>query len=288
LVVLCDLIDMARVGAVDLLWGDAKVGGVASGARPAWFVWDTVHESLPSGWWLWSAQVACLLLLAVGLWARPAAACFALLSAQAAWMLPAGDRGIDVLIRNAAWLLAMGRCDAVWSVSARWRTGSFRGDGGTIPAWPRQLLWLQLLAVYFLAGIQKFGASWTPVGDFLALWYILQDWSITRGPPTWIRTAPGVLMTQVATALTVLWEWTAPALLLAAAARRRGGWLGAVVARFRPDDVWVGFGVAFHLGIAATLDLGIFPWATLALYPAFARVPLRTEPDEAPAVASVP
>jgi hypothetical protein len=64
--------------------------------------------------------------------------------------------------------------------------------------------------------------------------------------------------------------------------------LGAVVARFRPDDVWVGFGVAFHLGIAATLDLGIFPWATLALYPAFARVPLRTEPDEAPAVASVP
>ena len=33
--------------------------------------------------------------------------------------------------------------------------------------------------------------------------------------------------------------------------------------------VWIGIGAVFHLGLALTTELGIFPWAMLALYPAW-------------------
>jgi hypothetical protein len=35
--------------------------------------------------------------------------------------------------------------------------------------------------------------------------------------------------------------------------------------------VWIAIGVTFHLGIAMTLRLGVFPWGMLALYPVLLR-----------------
>ena len=35
--------------------------------------------------------------------------------------------------------------------------------------------------------------------------------------------------------------------------------------------IWIALGVAFHVGIAITLRLGIFPYGMLALYPALLR-----------------
>jgi hypothetical protein len=87
-------------------------------------------------------------------------------------------------------------------------------------------------------------------------------------------------MTQLATAVTHLWELGAPLLLLAAFYRRtparferrlgRGG-LRRMFQRVPVREIYVTIGVLFHLTLALTLRLGIFPFAMLACFPAFFR-----------------
>ncbi len=285
LVVLADLVTMARVDAVTLLWGPVVEGGIGRSPKAWFFWWDAISGFPHSGWWMWGGQVTCLVLLLLGIAPRAAAAGFALLSAQAGMILPGADRGIDALIRNACWILAFSRCGDSLSVLSWWRTGALFGRSRPIPAWPRRLLWTQLLVMYFLAGVQKFGVGWTPAGDFSALWVITHDWAVTRSIPGNID-APWLYQAlRVGTLVTIVWEWATPFLFLATWVRGRAGRLGDWVRRNRPDDLWVGAGVCFHVGIAFLLDLGIFPFAMLALYPAFVRYP-RSERASTPPNAS--
>ena len=67
-------------------------------------------------------------------------------------------------------------------------------------------------------------------------------------------------------------EWGAPALLLFHywyVTRGREGRLRRWSNRLHLRFVYVALGASFHLGIAFTLRLGIFPFGVLALYPAF-------------------
>ena len=41
--------------------------------------------------------------------------------------------------------------------------------------------------------------------------------------------------------------------------------------RWRLRWIWIALGLAFHVGIAIFLRLGIFPWGMLALYPVLLR-----------------
>jgi hypothetical protein len=59
-----------------------------------------------------------------------------------------------------------------------------------------------------------------------------------------------------------------PVLLYFRHTRERGGRLRALCNRARLLELWAAVGIAFHLGLAATMSLGIFPWGCLALYPA--------------------
>ena len=83
----------------------------------------------------------------------------------------------------------------------------------------------------------------------------------------WLKTGAALWLARVSSFVSILWELTFPAMLWFWAAWRRGtpSW----VRRLRPDLVYVALGATFHLGIALTLQLGVFPWAMLALYPAF-------------------
>jgi hypothetical protein len=75
----------------------------------------------------------------------------------------------------------------------------------------------------------------------------------------------------------MVWEWSALLVLVAFHYRmtpERGGRLREWTLRYRPHLWWLTIGVFFHLGIALTLSLGIFPWAMLATYIAF------VHPDE--------
>jgi hypothetical protein len=79
-------------------------------------------------------------------------------------------------------------------------------------------------------------------------------------------------LTQVATATSWLWEWSTPLAALAwwyRATRTRSGWLRGWMNSCHFFTRWVGLGVVFHVGIALFMNLGMFPYGMLVLYPAF-------------------
>jgi hypothetical protein len=138
-----------------------------------------------------------------------------------------------------------------------------------VPAWPRYLLVVQLLWLYFSAAHHRGKASWGPASGFSAVGEVMGD-------PHFARFFPGSLasfypLLQAGTALTMVFEYSAPlALLWIWLDKRpgRGGRFGELVRRWRIRWLWLALGVSLHLGIAVTMQIGMFPFAILALYPA--------------------
>ena len=67
----------------------------------------------------------------------------------------------------------------------------------------RRLMILQLVAMYFLAGVQKTGIHWYPMGHFAALYFILQDPAIAKHDFRWLAHPPWFQLTQLGSAITV-------------------------------------------------------------------------------------
>jgi hypothetical protein len=262
LVIAYDLVDMWRVGAIEPLLAQRPDGYAV---REGWFGPAT----------LWGIGLVAALAVAGGVATRAACIASIAVSLHIAHLAPDGERGIDQLLRVVLAILALSRCHARWSVDAWvWRRLG-RPMSTEVPAWPRYLLFLQLLWVYVSGGLNKGGAEWGPAGGFTALANALSDPHIARFDPAWVEIVHPV--TRVATALTMLFELSAPlylALYYYAATPDRPGRLRAGCNRFRLRWVWLALGMAFHLGIALTLRLGIFPLGMLALYPVLLR------PDE--------
>lgn len=266
LVLLYDLLRILSLGLVVPLFAPAEAGGFPDidDRMVVPELYRLFPRSAATAWGAWGVATAAALAVATGTFTRSAALVLMLVSAQLAQITPLADRGIDLLLRDVLAVLACSGAGAVWSVDAR-----LGGARPTVPAWPRHLLVLQLLVVYAMAGVQKTALAWTPFGGFSALYVVLQDPSIARHDFGWLG---GVYpLTQVATAATMVFEWSALALPLAwwfRATRDRPGRLRAWFNRVEPVRAWALVGVALHLGIAATMALGIFPFAMLALYPA--------------------
>ncbi len=272
LIVLVDLAAMARHGLVVPLLGTSEVGGFASLTSRGTVPWP--YLLLPAtentAWILWAAMGLAAAALFIGLYSRIASLSLLVLLATTATFVHDADRGIDLLLRNVLLLLTCSSAGRAWSVDAWRRTGDLRGDGSLMPAWPRYLLILQLVVVYFAAGIAKAGIAWTPMGGYRALWWILNDPAISSISTTNLAAVAPLL--ALSTAISVTWEYTAPLVLYVFWLRYtgdRGGRLRHLAVHHRPEWVWLAIGVVFHLGIALTLRLGIFPWAMLALYPTF-------------------
>ena len=139
-----------------------------------------------------------------------------------------------------------------------------------VPAWPRYLAILQLVVVYQSAGLQKVSAFWLPGGELSALYYVLNQvsWARWELPGLWVTLYP---LTQAATLVTWCFEVGAFLLLLALYfrdTRTRKGRLRAIFNRLSFRTLYLGIGALFHLGTAFSLQLGIFPFAVLAIYPA--------------------
>jgi hypothetical protein len=196
----------------------------------------------------------------------------ALATSQLAHLAPDGERAIDMLLRIAVLVLAFSRADACWSIAA-WR----RKRRGLpllteVPAWPRLLLFAQLVWVYSSAAHNRGGDAWWPRGQLSAIANILSDPHFTRFAPGWVE--PIYVFTQAGTAVTMLFEFGSPLLFLWAwldAAEGRGGRAGELVRRFQVKKLWLLLGVMLHASIAISMRLGIFSFGMLALYPAFFR-----------------
>ncbi|MEZ4240952.1 MAG: HTTM domain-containing protein [Myxococcota bacterium] len=266
-VLLSDYLTVWRLGLVPALMAGADAGGLAHASGNPWADW--IGADLRGAWLLEAGLVGASAALMVGLGSRAAAVALMLLSTQWAMLLPEGDRAIDMLLRNVLLVLAFSRAGATWSVDARLRTGSWRGDGAPVPAWPRYVLVLQVVVMYFTAGVQKYGQHWWPWGGYSGLYVILHDWSYASHAFGWIRHQPFFLGTQLATAVTMLWQWTYPVVLVHYFPPRRPGRFAAAFERWHLHWAWIAVGAFFHVGIAVTMQLGIFPWGMLAVYPAF-------------------
>lgn len=269
--VLGDLLHAWSLDLIGAVWAPPPHGtGYAS-------IWDPVPPFMVR-WFgpgvdtaelvFWIAAAAAALLL-VGAATRVSAVVLALMLAQLGHMAPEGDRGIDFLLRTAVAILALSSCHARFSVDAWVRRRILRRPfPELVPAWPRYLLFAQVVWMYFSAGHNKGDAAWGPLGGFSALANILSDPHFGRFDGAWIPYAMPVL--AIGTATTVLFEWTSPLLPILTWWHRspeRPGRLRRIANRLRLRWLWIAAGVAFHIGIAITMRLGVFPWGMLALYP---------------------
>ena len=251
LVLLSDFAQIYRLELVDALFAPPPVGFAHADATL----------------WCHVATIA-LVCLALGAGTRAACVAYVVASSRLSIALPDGDRGIDVMLRLVIAILAFSQCHARWSVDAWLRRRLGRPFPALVPAWPRYLLLLQLVWIYFSGGANKGGATWGPQGGFTALATVLTDPHLARFGPGWVATA--LPITRVATALTMCFELGAPLYLLAyyyAKTPDRPGRLRALSNRLHLRWVWIGLGLSFSLGIALFLRIGIFPWGLLALYP---------------------
>ena len=267
LVILADFGTLHHLGLTEVLFAPQEIGGFPDVSDrnpvPELYRWFTATPAVAHG--AWGAVMLSATCFGLGLLTPLSGAVLVLVYAQLAQVLPLGDRGIDMMLRNVVCILSFSACGRVWGLDA-----VLFGRRDVAPAWPRHLIVLQVAAMYFLAGIQKLAFSWTPVGGYSALYLILQDPSIARHDFGWLRDV--YPLTQLASLMTVCFEYTAcliPLVYWFRATRERPGRLRAWFNRVRPIRYWLGVGVLLHLGIAATMALGIFPWAMLALYPAF-------------------
>jgi SAM-dependent methyltransferase/uncharacterized membrane protein YphA (DoxX/SURF4 family) len=275
--VLGDLLHVLYLDLVAAVWAPPPAGtGYAS-------IWDP-HPPFMIRWFgpgldtselvFWLAVGSAVMLL-LGAATRVSAIVLALMLAQLGHMAPEGDRGIDFLLRIAVVILALSGSHARFSVDAWIRRRIGRPMPELVPAWPRYLLFAQLVWMYFSAGHNKGDPAWGPLGGFSALANILSDPHFARFDAGWIPWMMPVL--ALATMTTMLFELSSPLLPILTwwhATPDRPGRLRRIGNRLRLRWLWIATGVLFHVGIALTLRLGVFPWGMLAIYPVLFR------PDE--------
>ncbi|MEP7050233.1 MAG: HTTM domain-containing protein [Pseudomonadota bacterium] len=255
LVLLFDLAQAKYTHAVEAAWSGPPLG-LAWGSQntPQPFVAAWFGASPRTAEWLWWLALSCCVLFLCGALFRVSALLLSVILFQIGRFEPDAD-AIDQLLRIALPILALSGAHACCSVDAWWAHKRGQPLCTSVPAWPRYLLILQLLWLYFSAAHNRSDAAWYPWGGFSAVSNVLGDPHFARFPPGTFQGA--YHLTQLGTAATMLFEGSAPLMLL-------WFWRGS-----RVRWVWLALGVALHLGIAITMQLGIFPFGMLALYPVF-------------------
>lgn len=279
LVALVTLFDLCVIALSDLpawLWAPIAEGGTSPAADPEGgpLVYRLLWGIGLGAYGLWAILFLSLLCFGAGFFTRTAGFVFVFTYAATAAINDPADRGIDRAIRIMILILSFSAAGRAWSIDAWRKTGTFGGDGAPANAWPRYLVFAQLVVTYAAAGLAKGSPLWLPWGGYVALYVILRDPVYANADYSFLAEPFPFFLTRCATAFTHAWELCAPLLLLAAYFRRtaeRPGRIRAFFNRVRFREVYVAFGVMFHLSLAFTMRLGIFPFAMLSFYPALFR-----------------
>jgi hypothetical protein len=252
-VLLLDLLTTYLPGLHDF-FGPGSLGGP-----------EVFPERASAGLWQWSllagVESPWVLDAAFGLWVLAAITLLLGLgsrpSALVAWLLSLSFDHLNPEIVNAGdslrgiilFYLMLTPCGAAWSLDA-WLRGrrhpGSRGQGIFIYPWALRLLFVQMVWIYFSNGLHKVaGIDWL-VGT--SLYYVLADLTLAR----WSYAAWPIpfFLTRLLSWAVLAWELLFPLLVLQRTARRLA----------------LGFGVAFHLGIWVSMELGGFPLYMLCLY----------------------
>lgn len=213
--------------------------------KTAWWVpfletWQDDHLMLKSAMGVW---IVSAILLLIGCCTRFSAVLAWLMSMSFANANPGLDNAGDTIRMILLFYLMLCPCGAVWSIDAFFKKSE---RPVYVSPWPIRLIFVQMIFVYWMNGLYKlFGRNWI---EGTSLYYVLGDLVLARVPadalpiPLWVTMVMSwsVLVWEATFPLMVWWKWS-----------RR-------VALF--------FGVMFHLGIFASMELaGFVPYA-LCMY----------------------
>lgn len=202
--------------------------------------WQNSDLMMYAAMWLWAFFTVLLL---IGCWAKFSAVMVWMLAMSFGNLNPNIDNAGDTIRMLILFYLMLCPCGAVWSVDGLWKT---RTGPVYVHPWALRLLFFQMIFIYSMNGYYKmFGGSWL---EGTSLHYVMGDLAIARFsqmllPMPFIITAFlswSVLVWEISFPLLMLWKWTRrPALF---------------------------FGVMFHLGIFATMELAGFALYAICLY----------------------
>lgn len=266
---------LLHVGAVGQYFSDESMinGRFARLAFPSrWSLFFMIRDPMAVRA-IWALGVAALALWTVGLFTRVSA-----IIGMIVWISMYGRNPLlyafpDQLALALGFLLALMPAGRGFSLDARWR-----GRGGTVPVWCRRIIQLQIAIVYAVTGLEKTGATWREHGT--AIYYTLnnpynrhfdigpffaaiQPWLLK--PMTY-----AVLIWEVSFAGFLGYDWLreiAGRRLPGSRARQRAGRPGRPI----PDLRWLflGFGVAMHIGIQLGVYVVFFSPLLIGSYLAF-------------------
>ena len=249
LMIVLDLLRVWQVGLMGVLFRPYAEGGLNRNVDTA-YVLDRWLPADTAGLWAVGVTLVCMGMASLGVAARPALFIGVLAYAQAGHLYAPGDRGIDRILRTILLLWAFGQSHRYWSLSRR------SGWAERIPAWPADVARFLLVIVYLSAGIGK----------------LMQQpgWLAFSGTPVLYRVMTDPLAAHMDPVAMQGWFW--PLRLM--------GW-GTIALELSSPLIWTRWarywaipGIFMHLGIFYTMDLGMFSWGMLSLYPLLL---LRTE-----------
>lgn len=184
-------------------------------------------------WWL--ASLVTLGLVASGRGGRVVLVLAVFAYAQLGHFDWPGDRAIDRICRTTLLIFAFSDVGKA-RVPER------------IAAWPGDLIRVLLVVIYLQSGIVKLTSSWSWLStDLNPLYTIMASPQVGRLDPEFFFGMQPAF--AVFGAATLVLEMTAPLLLV----RQTAPWWGI-------------FGILLHVGLALTMNLGIFPYAMLCFY----------------------
>ncbi len=241
LAVLLDLLHTARLGLLDVLYRPFEAGGISQVMDDA-YVLDLFLPVDLAGRAAWLTAVVCAILVMFGVGARPATLLGVLAYAQLGHLYPPGDRAIDRVLRNVLLLLLFSDAHRRWSLA--------RGPAVLqMRAWTSDLVRTLLVVVYMSAGVSKIMTQ--------------PAWLALSGTPVLYRVMTDPLAAHLDPVATQAWFWPL----------RVMGWgtilleCSAPLLYTRWAPVWAVAGLGMHLGIAFTMELGMFSWGMMAIYP---------------------
>ncbi len=241
LCILLDLLRVAWLGLVPVLWRPWGAGGLSTFTDDA--LWITRFSEVWAGPLAFWIAVACMACVVLGVLSRPATLLGVLAYAQLGHLYPPGDRGVDRILRCVLLILCLSQAHRRYSLAPGPRAE-------TTGAWAADLIKWLLVMVYLSAGISKLMATplWLGGGKWPVLYRILAD-------PLAAKVDPGfthplwLVFCRVGSFTTIVLE------------------VGAVLILTRFAPWWALVAAVMHLGIAATMELGMFAWGMLSLYP---------------------
>ena len=229
---------------VTAYWRTADAGGLSrfSGEH-------AVVDALSPLWGgplTWLVCVISMVLTSLGVATRPALLLGLLAYAQLGHLYPPGDRGIDRLLRTVLLVLLFSGAHRRLSL---WQHLRKIQCAPRILAWPSELIRFILVLMYLGAGLHKLGSD--------------PGWIDPSRPNPVYRIIADPLAGKLDPVAFEGWHWVGYAFSVGTIALESSALL--ILTRHAPR--WAVLGVMMHLGIAATMHLGMFSWGMLSLYP---------------------